>query len=134
MVAILSQSLRKAERSVSMQIHEGAINRFFQNSAGPVGALIQAKAREIESYAIGAIAPHYRSGDAVQEMKVTGFERDAESIHVRVGTDAAHEWKGHEDFNYPIALELGGYTPSGHYYRYPFLDPAVRAAGFRKMA
>lgn len=113
-------------------INEGALNRFFHNRAGPVGTLLLAKANEIETHARNNLAPHYRSGDAVGALAVGSFQQDSESLFILVGTDAAHTWRGHEDFNYPIALELGGVTPQGSAYHYPFLGPAVEAAGFRK--
>ncbi len=133
MVAIIARALRETERRMSnMVIHEGAINRFFHNSAGPLGSLISLKTEEILAHAFNNAAPHFRSGDMQAGLNRTDFRQDADSIYKLVGTDAAHKWEGHEDFNYPIALELGGVTPSGSPYHYPFLGPAVEASGFRK--
>lgn len=113
-------------------INEGAINRFFHNAAGPLGTLIALKTEEILAHAFNNVAPHFRSGDMEAHLNRTEFRQDADSVYKLVGTDAAHTWRGHEDFNYPIALELGGVTPQGSFYHYPFLGPAVEAAGFRK--
>jgi len=118
--------------SVDLRINEGAINRFFHNPAGPLGTYVALKTEEILAHAFANAAPHFRSGDMEAELKRTEFRQDGDSLYKLVGTDAAHKWRGHEDFNYPIALELGGVTPQGSYYRYPFLGPAVEAAGFRK--
>jgi len=96
-----------------------------------VGRLIARKASEIEAHARNNAAAHVRSGDMLAELGVQGPSQDADALFMLVGTAAAHHWKGHDDFNYPIALELGGFTPSGTFYHYPFLRPAILAAGFR---
>lgn len=120
----------------TMQIHDGAITRFFNSGSGPMGSLVALKTEEIFAYAFDGSASHFRSGDMHSSFKRTGFRHDTdEGVSKLVGTDSTHPWKGHaEGFNYPIALELGGTTPQGHYYRYPFLGPAAEQAGFRKGA
>jgi len=99
-----------------------------------MGRLVALKGEEIFAHAFDKAAPHFRSGDMLAKMKRTPVRSDGESVYMLVGTDAAHPWRGHQNFNYPIALELGGVTPQGKYYRYPFLGPAAEAAGFRKGA
>lgn len=117
---------------MSVTIHEAAINRFFHNAAGPVGTLVALKTEEILAHMFNTAAPHFRSGDLQFGLKRTEFRQDADSVYKLVGTDAAHPWKGHEDFNYPIALEQGGFTPGGRFYHFPFLSDAVKLAGFRE--
>lgn len=117
---------------MSVEINEAAIAHFFRDEVGPVGQLVARKSNEIEAHARNNASAHVRSGDLLEGLAVRGPFQDADSMFMLVGTDAAHPWKGHEDFNYPIALELGGHTPDGHFYRYPFLAPAIEAAGFRR--
>ena len=117
----------------SMQIHEAAVNRFFRSPNGPMGRYVALRGEQIFAFAFDNAAPHFRSGDMTAEFERTAVHSDGESVEMRVGTDARHPWEGHEAFNYPIALELGGVTPQGNYYRYPFLGPAAEAAGFRKV-
>ena len=119
---------------MSVVLHEGAIRSFFHEEAGPVGRLIARYAGEVTVHAHNNAAAHVRSGDLLQHLRFAGIFQDQDSLHALVGTDAAHPWRGHEDFNYPIALELGGVTPSGRPYHYPFLGPALEQAGFRKGA
>jgi hypothetical protein len=115
---------------VSTILNDSAIDLFFRSEEGPLGRYIARKAAEITTHAHNNLVPHVRSGDAIQSLRFAGIFQDPDALFALVGTDAAHAWKGHEPFNYPIALELGGVTPSGAGYHYPFLGPAVEASGF----
>lgn len=117
---------------MSVTIHEEVISRFFHNEAGPVGRLIASKASQIKAHAANN-AP-FRDGGLLVGLKTEGPFHDAAALYMFVGSDATKPWKGHEPFNYPIAQELGGYTPQGVFFRNPFLIPAVRAAGFRQIS
>lgn len=108
-------------------IHEQALRRFMHSEEGPVGRHIARKAAEITTYAGNNLSAHTRSGDAIAALRFAGMFDGLESIYALVGTDAKHD-----GFNYPLALELGGTTPQGRSYQYPFLIPAVEQAGFRK--
>jgi hypothetical protein len=119
---------------MSVMLHEDAISRFFHSESGPVGRLIARKADEIEAHARNNAAAHVRSGDLIGALGVRGPFQDPDSVYMLVGTSATHPWRGHEPFNYPIALELGGVTPGGAPYHYPFLTPAIQAAGFRRLS
>jgi hypothetical protein len=116
-------------------INDTAISAFFRSQVGPMAREVNRRARRLKNHAETNLAPHHRSGDAEAALRVTEMTADSEGISVRVGTDAAHAWRGHEPFNYPIALEFGGVTPQGTPYGpYPFLRPAAIAAGFRPVA
>ena len=114
---------------MSVILDEAAIARFFHDGTGPVGRMIERRATAIKSFAANN-AP-FRDGGLIVGLKVEGPLQDPESLYMLVGSDATKPWRGHPDFNYPIAQELGGLTPSGFPYRNPFLVPAVLTAGFR---
>lgn len=117
---------------MSVTLNEGAIRSFFHDEAGPVGRLIARKAAEVTTHAHNNASAHVRSGDLLQHLRFAGIFQDPDALFALVGTDAAHPWRGHEPFNYPIALELGGVTPQGAPYHYPFLTPALVQTGFRR--
>lgn len=117
-------------------LNEGAIEKFFHDPASRLGRLIESKAKEIHTVAVQHATANIRSGLMMERLMDTpaGPLQDKDGVYWVVGSDATKPWKGHEPFNYPIALEKGGYTPQGIFYQYPFLDPALRAAGFRPPA
>lgn len=109
-------------------LNQAAISRFFHNEAGPVGRLVERKSLEIKQHAAN-VAP-FRDGGLIVGLQIKGPRQDADALFTLVGSDATAPWKGHEPFNYPIAQELGGYTPAGVFFRNPFLVPGVVASGF----
>jgi hypothetical protein len=119
---------------MSVILHDGVIRQFFHSEEGELGRYISRKSQEIVTYAHNNLSAHVRSGDAIQSLRDAGIFQEADSLYSVVLADAAHPWRGHPDFNYPIALELGGVTPQGAFYQYPFLAPALIAAGFRRGA
>jgi len=116
-------------------LNEQAIRQFFHNGAGPLGRYIRAKSDEVLIHAAANAAPHVRSGDMLAGLQAVGPLQAADSLYEEVGSDARHPWKGHADFNYPLALEFGGVTPQGRAYGpYPWLAPALISSGFRRGA
>lgn len=118
---------------MTVVLHEGTISRFFHDETGPLATYVARRSAEVTTHAHNNLSGHVRSGDAIQSLRFAGIFQGVDSLYSLVGTDAAHPWRGHPDFNYPIALELGGVTPSGVPYQYPFLGPALEASGFRKV-
>jgi hypothetical protein len=114
-------------------LNEGAISHFLHDPASPLGRHMSRLAGNVKTLAIQH-APHGRTGDLIAGMKVKGPFQDTDALFYLVGTDATHPWRGHEPFNYPILIELGGgKTPQGKDVKStPFLVPALIQAGFRQ--
>jgi hypothetical protein len=115
-------------------LNEGAIRHFLHDPTSQLGRHMGRLATRVNQHAHANVAPHTRSGDLASLLRVKGPFQDTDALYFLVGTDAAHPWRGHEPFNYPLALELGGVTPGGTPYHYPFLTPALIQVGFRQGA
>ena len=121
-------ALREASRGVSrFVINEAGMRYTFRAEEGPTGRYLARKAGEATTNAHnnvrGRPGPRIRSKDLITSIRFAGLFEDASALYALVGSDAQHD-----GFAYPRALELGGVTPQGHTYRYPWLMPAVRAA------
>lgn len=117
---------------MSVVLHDSVIREFFHDETGPLGRHVAKIAGEVTILAHNNLAAHVRSGDAITRLRFAGMFQEPDSLMALVGTDAKHPWRGHPDFSYPLALEFGGVTPGGVAYHYPWMDPALKAVGFRR--
>lgn len=110
-------------------INESGFRRHFETPAGPMGLYLARRGRGVAARArvnaSGRPGPEIRSGNLLSNTRFVGVLPDSGSMSAIVISDARSfdRWS----FNYPIAQELGGVTPTGGYYRYPFLVPALAA-------
>lgn len=116
-----------ADATITM--NEGALKNLLKTPEGPTGRYIDRKARELMQLiligASGRPGPEIRTGDLLRNTRYLGIRSEGSEMSAVIASSAVHR-----GFNYPQAQELGGFTPSGAYYRYPFLNPAfVRVFG-----
>ena len=106
-------------------INESGFRRMFETPDGAMGRYLGRRMVGVTRRALhgasGRPGPEIRSGDLLRGTRFIGVvPTSARSIAAIVVSGARHG-----GFNYPIAQELGGVTPTGGIYRYPFLEPAL---------
>jgi hypothetical protein len=111
--------------------NEAGMRHVFRAEHGMTGRYVARKAAEVTTHAhnnvLGRPGPRVRSRDLVTSVRFAGMFENARGLYALVGSDAQHD-----GVPYPRLLELGGTTPQGHYYRYPWLVPALRQAFGRR--
>lgn len=104
--------------------HETALRRLLNEPTGPVGQHIARKGQRVGQRArINASdrpGPRIRTGDLVQETSTRPLEFVDGELQSAIGSTARHGGVA-----YPTLQERGGTTPTGAYYRYPWLEPAL---------
>lgn len=105
-------------------LHEPALRDLLDRPTGPTGRFIERRTLSVLNRALlgaaGRPGPEIRSGDLLRNTNHVSVRPVGGELQGDVSSDARHR-----GFSYPIALELGGVTPTGGYYRYPFLEPAL---------
>lgn len=107
-------------------INESGMRAAFRTEEGMVGRYLARKAAGVTTRAhqnaAGRPGPRIRTGDLQAHLRFAGIFENTRGLYALVGTDAVHR-----GFAYGRALELGGVTPQGIPYHYPFLIPALKA-------
>lgn len=107
-------------------INEAGMRAVFRTEEGMVGRYLSRKAAGVTTRAhqnaAGRPGPRIRSGDLQSHLRFAGIFENTQGLYALVGSDATHD-----GFSYPRALELGGVTPQGTPYHYPWLVPALKA-------
>lgn len=110
---------------MSVTLNEEGINRLFKDPQGPLGRIIDRKARQLETlmvyHASGRPGPNIRTGLNIQRIRYTGLDVRQGGIGATVEAAAVRN-----NVRYPLLLEFGGVAPNGTPYRYPFMIPALR--------
>ena len=111
-------------------VNEAGMRAMFRSEAGPTGRYVARKAAEVTTHAhnnvLGRPGPRVRSKGLVTSVRFFGMFENERGLYALVGSDAKSDDR--HQFAYPRALELGGVTPQGKHYRYPWLIPALRSA------
>lgn len=110
--------------------NEAGMRYVFRREDGPTGRYVARKAAEVTTHAhhnaAGRPGPRIRSGELQSSIRFAGMFENVLGLFALVGSDAKSNDR--HQFGYPVALELGGVTPQGKAYRYPWLIPALRSA------
>lgn len=118
-------------------IHDAVLRRLLRSRQGPVGKIVDKKAKAIEGFARTNIHTKLvsRTGDLEAALRRIPIE-DSAGYHVAVGSDAQHgAERPSGEFPYARALETGINPFTGESMGFKedksFMVPAVRQAGFR---
>lgn len=110
--------------------NEAGMRYTFRREDGPTGRYVARKAGEVTTQAhhnaAGRPGPRIRSAELQSSIRFAGMFENERGLYAVVGSDAKSNDR--HQFGYPVALELGGYTPQGKFYRYPWLIPALQSA------
>lgn len=110
--------------ATAVTMNESALKALLRTPEGPVGRYIERKAISVLQLALVNASdrpgPRIRTGDLLRNTRYVGIRIDGGEMNAVVASSAVHR-----GFNYPQAQELGGFTPSGAFYQYPFLNPAM---------
>lgn len=109
---------------MSVTIHEAGFRNLFERPEGPLGRYIEAKGGRVDQLATnnaaGRPGPRIRTSDLINSIHQTSVRKVAGALQTDIVATARHR-----GFNYPVAQEMGGFTPQGAFYRYRFLEPAL---------